>query len=100
MILVVILTVRNEVLEQFRTFEQKAAHVMAKHGGAIERAVVIAPKNGEAFFQEVHIVTFPNQQALTAYQQDEEIKLVAHLRAASVIKTEILIGEAGPDYGA
>jgi len=98
MTLVVLLTVRNALLEEFRTFEQHAARVMAKHGGAIERTVVIAAKPGEDVFQEVHIVTFPNQPAFTAYQQDEEIKAFTHLRAAAVIKTEVLIGEEGPHY--
>ena len=99
MILVVTLTVRKAAFDQFREFEQQAARVMAKHGGAIERTVFVAAKPGEDFFQEVHLVTFPNQAALTAYQQDAEIKTFVYLREAAVIKTEILVGEAGPNYG-
>lgn len=48
--------------------------------------------------KEVHIVTFPSEQALSAYRRDTELQQVAQLREASVVKTEILKGEDGPDY--
>ena len=98
MTLVVILTVRSEALDQFRTFEYRAAQVMAKHGGAIERTIVIAPVGTGEFVQEIHIVTFPNAQALGAYREDSDLQAVAHLREAAVVKTEVLVGEDGPDY--
>jgi uncharacterized protein (DUF1330 family) len=100
MTLVVILTVLSEALDMFRAFETKAAGVMARHGGAIERTVVVPPGGEGSFLKEVHIVTFPDGQALSAYQADPALAEVAHLRAASVVKTEILLGEDGPDYGA
>src|SRR5215475_3977790 len=99
MTLVVILTVRREALDKFRTFEQRAAAVMAKYGGAIERTVVINPQNTEDLLKEIHIVTFPDEQALLAYQQDADLKAVASLRVESVVHTELMIGEDGPDYG-
>jgi uncharacterized protein (DUF1330 family) len=98
MTLVVILTVRREALEKFRAFERRAAAVMAKHGGAIERTVVITPQNAEDFVKEIHIVTFPDEQAFLAYRQDTDLTAVASLRAESVIHTELMIGEDGPDY--
>src|SRR5712692_742493 len=99
MTLVVILTVRREAIDKFRTFERQAAAVMAKYGGAIERTVVIAPQNTEGFLKEIHIVTFPNEQAFLAYQQDSDHKIVACFRPESVAQTELMIGEEGPDYG-
>jgi len=45
-------------------------------------------------------VTFPDEQALSAYRNDEDLKEVVHLREESVVKTEILVGEDGPDYAA
>jgi antibiotic biosynthesis monooxygenase (ABM) superfamily enzyme len=99
MTLVVILTVRSEAVDTFRAFEKRAAAVMAKYGGAIERTVVIAPQNGADFFKEIHFVTFPNEQAFLAYRQDGELQEVASLRAESVVDTELMIGEDGPDYG-
>lgn len=100
MTLVVILTVRSEALDKFRTFEKRAATVMAKYGGAIERTVVIPPARTGDFVKEVHLVTFPNEQALLAYQNDEDLKKLSHLRQESVVQTEIMVGEDGPDYGA
>ena len=100
MTLVVILTVRSEAIDKFRTFEKKAAVVMAKHGGAIERTVVVLPESTRGFLKEIHLVTFPHEQALLAYQQDGDLREVAHLREESVVQTEILVGENGPDYGA
>ena len=99
MTLVVILTVRREALEQFRTFERRAAAVMAKYGGAIERTVVITPQNTEDVLKEIHIVTFPDEQAFLAYRQDADLAAVASLRVESVVHTELMIGEDGPDYG-
>ncbi|AUX38718.1 hypothetical protein SOCE26_000960 [Sorangium cellulosum] len=100
MTLVVILTVRCEAIETFRAFERKAAGVMARYGGAIERTVVTAPDGAGEHVKEVHLVTFPDEQAFSAYRRDAELEAVAHLRRESVVQTEILIGEEGPDYHA
>lgn len=100
MTLVVILTVRSEALDMFRAFEAKAAVVMARYGGAIERTVVIPSEGAGDLLKEVHIVTFPDERALSAYQADARLQEVAHLRAASVVRTEVLIGEDGPVYSA
>ena len=96
--MVVTLTVRNTAVDLFREFERKAARVMKKYGGIIERTVVIPPKKSEDFLKEIHIVTFPDDPAFQAYRQDEEIRALAPLREASVVKTEIWFGKRGPDY--
>jgi hypothetical protein len=99
MILVVTLTVRPEALEAFRSFEQQAARIMSRHGGAIERAVVIPPAQPGAPLREVHIVTFPSPDAFAAYRADPALAALAPLREASVLHTEILTGEEGPHHG-
>src|SRR5262249_7279153 len=98
MTLVVILTVRSQLVEQFRAFERRAAAVMATHGGAIERTVVIPPRDANGLLQEVHIGRFPDARAFEAYRQDSRLADVAHFREASVVRTEVLIGEDGPVY--
>jgi uncharacterized protein (DUF1330 family) len=98
MTMVVTLTVRIEAIESFRAYERAAARAMARYGGAIERAVVIPATNGGTSFKEIHIVTFPDEAAFNAYQGDEEMAALSHLRAGSVIGTEIMFGEDGPDY--
>jgi hypothetical protein len=100
MTLVVILTVRSEALDKFRTFEKKAATVMARYGGAIERTVVVSPASPRSPIKEIQIVTFPSEQAFGAYQKDEDLTRLAHLRQESVVQTEIMVGEDGPNYGA
>lgn len=98
MTLVVILTVRRDALDAFHAFERRAAAIMARYGGAIERTVAIAPEG--ATVKEVHLVTFPDARSFEAYRKDDDLAAIAHLRQASVIAAEILIGEDGPDYGA
>ena len=53
MTLVAILTVRREALERFRAFERHAATVMARHGGRIERTVVVSPEGSPDLVKEV-----------------------------------------------
>jgi hypothetical protein len=100
MILVVTLTVRSEAREDFRKFEHAAARVMARHGGTIERTVVIPPEPGQDTFREVHLVRFPGPEAFAAYRADPGMQGVAPLRERSVVHTEVLIGTDGPDYRA
>jgi uncharacterized protein (DUF1330 family) len=97
MTLVAILTVRKDALGAFRAFEQRAAAVMASHGGRIERTVVAAAAAPD-LVREVHVVTFPDERAFRAYRDDARLAAVAHLREASVVHTELLVGEDGPRY--
>jgi hypothetical protein len=96
--LVVIITLRHNALDSFRAFERRAAIVMARYGGAIERSVVVPPESGSELLREIHVVTFPDPRALEEYRADIELRSIAHLRDCAVVKTEILIGEEGPDY--
>ena len=96
MVLVAILTVRKQALEQFRAYETQAARIMRDHGGRIERTVVVA--DGADTIKEVHLVTFRDEAAFTAYKADRRLAAVAHLREASVVRTEVLAGEDGPTY--
>ena len=98
--LVVILTVRKSAIDTFRTFERRAAAVMAAHGGRIERTVVVHGDGAAELFKEIHVVTFPSEKAFAAYRGDERLRELARLRAASVVHTEVLVGEAGPRYAA
>jgi uncharacterized protein (DUF1330 family) len=92
---VAILTVRRDALGTFRAFERHAAAVMAAHGGRIERTVVVAAAAPD-LVREVHVVTFPDERAFRAYRADARLAEMAHLREASVVHTELLVGEDGP----
>jgi len=94
--LVAILTVRKAAIDTFRTFEKRAAAVMAAHGGRIERTVVVNGDGAADLFKEIHVVTFPSAAAFAAYRGDERLRELARLRAAAVVHTEVLVGEDGP----
>lgn len=100
MTLVVILTVRRDAIEKFRAFEKHAARIMEPHGGRIERTVVVEPNGLPDMIKEIHVVTFPNEEAFAAYRTDEELARFAHLRDQSVVHTEVFAGEDGPRYAA
>jgi hypothetical protein len=62
--------------------------------------VVVIPLPAEpSLFKEVHVVTFPDATAFAAYGADPALTSAAALRDASVVHTEVLLGEDGPSYG-
>ena len=100
MTLVAILTVRRQALEMFRQFERHAATVMATYGGRIERTVVVDEPSAPELLTEIHLVTFPDARAFGAYRKDPRLAVQAHLREASVVESQVLVGEDGPRYEA
>jgi hypothetical protein len=99
MTLVAILTVRKSALDRFREFERHAAAVMATYGGRIERTVVVVGDEVAEVLKEVHVVTFPSEQAFAAYRSDARLRELAPLRDEAVVHTDVLTGEDGPRYG-
>jgi uncharacterized protein (DUF1330 family) len=97
MTIVAILTVRRAALDRFRAYEKAAARIMTRHGGGIERTIVVDDGAGDTL-REVHVVGFPSVAAWNAYRADPALAALAADRAAAVVATELLIGEAGPDY--
>jgi len=100
MTLVAILTVRRDAIEKFRAFETHAAEVMKKHGWRIERTVVVLPEGSPDVLKEIHVITFPSEQAFAAYRKDEHLSQFSGLRDQSIVHTELLVGENGPSYAA
>lgn len=100
MTLIAILTVRRDAIDKFRAFEAHAAEVMKKHGGRLERTVVVAADGSPELVKEIHLVTFPDENAFAAYRKDERLTKFAHLRDQSVVHAELYVGEDGPSYAA
>jgi uncharacterized protein (DUF1330 family) len=94
MVIVAILTIRPGALDAFRAFEARAARVMARHGGAIERAVFV---DGDPA-REIHVVRFASAEGFAAYRADPELTAMAAAREAAIAATEVLVGDDGPDY--
>ena len=98
---VAILTVRASAAAQFHAYERHAAAVMAAHGGRVERCVRVAdPADGAdgEHFREIHLLAFPDAQAFAAYRADPRLAEQEALREASVLHTELHVGEDGPRY--
>lgn len=71
---------------------------MATHGGRIERAFrVNAPSDSDEPF-EVHLVSFPDEAAFSAYRNDAQIVALAKERERLIARTEIWTG-AEVNYG-
>jgi uncharacterized protein (DUF1330 family) len=98
-ILVAILTVQQDSVDDYRAYERRAATIMADHGATIERTVVVPSEPHSDTFKEVHIVRFPDSDALAAYRADARYIALAPIRERVVVSTEVLVGEDGPDYG-
>ena len=99
-VLVASLWVRGGRVAAFEAYERKAAQIMRRHGGAIERAIRIDAPNaaGDVPF-EVHIVSFPDHARFDAYRADPELLGLANEREAAVAKTVVLTGTDAPQYG-
>jgi uncharacterized protein (DUF1330 family) len=97
LLVVAILTIRPGAAGQFREFETRAARILARHGGSVERTVAVEPSVADEQ-REVHLLRFPSKEAFARYRTDAELASLAELRSASVAHTEMLIGREGPQY--
>ena len=98
LVIVAILTPRLGSMEIFREYETKAARIVARHGGAIERTVVEEAAQPGSPIREVHMVCFPDSAAFANYRADPDLASLAALRDAAIAHTELLFGRDGPDY--
>jgi hypothetical protein len=64
----------------------------------IERTIVVASEGSPDVIKEIHVLTFPDAEALAGYRNDRRLAELAHLRDESVIHTELLAGVEGPIY--
>jgi uncharacterized protein (DUF1330 family) len=80
----------------FEAFERKAAVIMARHGGRIDRAVRMGGAGEDPPF-EVHLVSFPDAQSFEAYRADPATLALRAERERVIRRTQVLEGvEAGP----
>ena len=82
-------------MEAFRAYESKAAAIMARYGGVIERTIIEEPTDADKPVREVHLITFPDLDAFHRYRADPELAALADARAACIAHTELLIGRDG-----
>ena len=98
LVIVAILTPRPGALELFREYETRAARILKRYGGAVERTVVEEDGGAGTPAREVHVITLPDRAAFDRYRTDPELASLSGMRAAAIFRTELLLGRAGPDY--
>jgi uncharacterized protein (DUF1330 family) len=91
------LTVRQGELSRFEEYERQALAIAAEHGGCLERAVRAEGAAGGGHV-EVHVLSFPDADALAAFRADTRLEALAIVREAVIAKTEVYIGVKGPAY--
>ena len=72
--------------------------ILARHGGAIERAYIEEPSEPGKPIREVHVVRFGDAAAFQRYRADPDLAALGEMRAASIAHTELLFVREGPDY--
>jgi len=100
MVLVALLWLKDSNLQGFEAYERRAAGLMARHGGCIERAIRLDPSASSEGPFEVHVVSFPDRAAFEAYQQDPEVQALAPSRSEAIARTVLHIGRDGATYEA
>lgn len=100
LILVASLWLKDNDVAGFEDFERRAAVVMARHGGRIERAIRVdrTAATSDAPF-EMHVVSFPDRAAFDAYRVDPATQALAPQREAVIARTAVLFGRDADPYG-
>jgi uncharacterized protein (DUF1330 family) len=88
MLLHVTLHVRRDAIDTFREFEHEAARILRKHGGELERVLVLRTPESEPY-REVHVLSFPSADAYEAYRVSPELAAFMPMRERSVVKTDV-----------
>jgi uncharacterized protein (DUF1330 family) len=96
--LIVALFIHPERRAEFENFETQAAEIMSRVGGRIERRIGCSNKDDASAPDEVHLVTFPDEDSYNRYRESPEIKALASLRAIAIRKTFVWRGTEFPAF--
>ena len=95
---VVSLWVRSGAVAEFEAYERKAARIMRKYGGSIEKVIRTGQENSPDMPFEIHLVSFPGQEQFAAYRADLELLSLVTDRESAILKTVVVPGVGGPAY--
>jgi len=90
--LIVALFINPDRHAEFESFEARAAEIMSRFGGRIERRIRCSTKDDSSVPDEVHIVTFPDLESYNRYRESPEIQALASQRAIAIRKTIVWRG--------
>ncbi len=75
---------------EFEVYEHKAARIMRRYGGVVQKVVRIndagPASNGQPF--EVHVLDFPSREAFHSYRADSELARLSAERNAAISRTK------------
>ena len=91
---VVSLWIRLGAVAEFEAYERKAARIMRKYGGSIEKVI----RTGQENSPEIPFDSFPDQEKFAAYRADLELSSLAADRESAILKTVVIPGVGGPAY--
>jgi uncharacterized protein (DUF1330 family) len=94
----VTLTILRDQVAAFREFEHGAARVMHKFGGELLATIELDGETPETV-REIHVLSFPSEDAYAAYRAAPDLVPMMPLREKSVTSTKIIKGKPGPRYG-
>lgn len=100
LVLIVTLEIRSEAAAAFERFETRAAAIMSRHGGRMERVIRAEGASQSGSSHEIHIVSFRDQADFDAYRCDPELAGFKSLREEVIMTTEIVRGYDRAVYGA
>lgn len=93
------LWIENGNLAAFEAYERKAARIMKRYGGLVERVVRLSANEeqpGQPF--EIHLVRFPSPEMFAAYRSDSELQALSSERNAAITRTTVMVGHENPTY--
>ena len=92
------LWVRSGAVAEFEAYERKAARIISKYGGSIEKVIRTGQEDSPDIPFEIHLVSFPGQEQFAAYGADLELLSLATDRESAIRKTVVVPGVGGPAY--
>lgn len=96
--LVVALFIYSNRHADFERFEARAAEIMRRVGGRIERQIACSTEDDPSEPDEVHIVTFPDLDSYHRYRESVELQALTSLRASAIRKTIVWRGIELPSF--
>lgn len=83
---------------EFESFEARAAEIMSRVGGRIERRIACSSEDDPSAPDEVHVVTFPDLDSYNRYRDSPDLQALASLRASAIRKTVVWRGAELPAF--
>ena len=96
--LIVALFIHPNRRAEFESFETRAAEIMSRVGGRIERRIACSSDDDPSAPDEVHLVTFPDLDSYNRYRESSELQALASLRASAIRKTVVWRGTELPAF--